>query len=1004
MPEENDPPQQPPPEQPTLLGHVAPDEMFARGMQTVKMTFGAAGTWQPPSVEDMAKLFPNYEILGLLGRGGMGAVYKARQTMLDRLVAVKLLPLEISVDQDFADRFVREARAMARLHHPNIISVHEFGKTSEGHLFFVMEYVEGANLYDIIHQVGLDGSQVLSILEQVCTALAYAHSKGIVHRDIKPANVMIDTESRVKVADFGLARLTDGGAADLGHTMTGTVMGTPDYMAPEQTRGMNVDHRADIYSLGVMVYEMLCREVPKGVFEPPSLRTGCDARIDAIVMKAMNQLPERRYQSTQEMQVDVNTARTAVLVPVTAATQEVHPRPVAKPAFPVPAKPMALQAIAPPAPKKSKLPLYAGLAAGLLVLGIAAALVVPKLGGTRSGVSLTSPTSPNASEKVGGEGRAGALPSDATKDAPVVNTLGMKFVPVSIVGRVSPLAGGAPLAGGDTGPTPDRVLFSIWDTRVQDYAAYASARKVDDAWTNRHRDNVPAGREPNHPVVGVNWQDAQAFCQWLTEKEHAEGKLPKEMKYRLPTDEEWSSAVGLPPETGATPAEKSRKNNMDLPWGKDYPPTRKVGNYGDETFHAQFPHDFLDKTKDQSWLKGYDDGFATTSPVGSFPANAYGLYDMGGNVGQWCEDWYDATRKFRVLRGNSWGDSDRNVLRSSYRDFNLPENRYGNHGFRCVLASAATAAVPSPAAAVAAPTSPNASEKAGGGEAAISAATKDAPFVNTLGMKFVPVPIVGRVSPRAGGAPLAGGDTGPPPDRVLFSVWDTRVQDYAVYAGEKPVGDAWTKQEREGVPAGRERNHPVVGVSWEDAQDFCQWLSARETAAGKLPKGWEYRLPTDEEWSRAAGLPPESDATPAQKAQGNSVDFPWGQEFPPREKVGNYADETFHAKFPFREGATDNWNKNLWVEGYTDGYATDSPVGSFPANANGLYDMAGNVWQWCEDWYDAAHKDHVLRGASWGDSSRRNLLSSGRTRGTIGNRTFGFRCVLAPAATLVNQP
>jgi formylglycine-generating enzyme required for sulfatase activity len=141
-------------------------------------------------------------------------------------------------------------------------------------------------------------------------------------------------------------------------------------------------------------------------------------------------------------------------------------------------------------------------------------------------------------------------------------------------------------------------------------------------------------------------------------------------------------------------------------------------------------------------------------------------------------------------------------------------------------------------------------------------------------------------------------------------------------------------------------------------------------------------------------MPQELGATPAEKAGKNSVDFPWGQDYPPRGKVGNYADETFHAKF-----SKDKTTAQSWIEGYTDGYATTSPVGSFPANAYGLYDMSGNAWQWCEDWFDASHKDRALRGASWHIGDRGNLLSSHRNHFVPGNRAwgYGFRCVLAPA-------
>jgi len=244
----------------------------------------------------------------------------------------------------------------------------------------------------------------------------------------------------------------------------------------------------------------------------------------------------------------------------------------------------------------------------------------------------------------------------ATRENPFRNTLGMRFVPVP----------------------GTHALFSVWDTRVQDYAAYAREEKVDDLWTREQRDGAPVSRNPVDPVVGVNWNDAQAFCQWLTRKEIAAGKLPRNAKYRLPTDDEWSRAVGLPSEPGSTPAEKSGKNQTDFPWGAGFPPARSnVGNYADSAWHDKFPL--------LGWMEGYKDGYAITSPVGSFPPNAYGLYDMGGNVWNWCEEWLDSDQKVRVQRGGSWVNYQRGYLLSSFRGSSDPGNRFPSFGFRCVL-------------------------------------------------------------------------------------------------------------------------------------------------------------------------------------------------------------------------------------------------------------------------------------------------------------------------------
>jgi serine/threonine protein kinase len=309
---------------PTSFGELKPDELLVRALRSVRMTRASgSGLWIPPTNEEVARLFPQYEMLGMIGRGGMGAVYKARQVSLDRVVAIKVLPLEVSVDPEFSNRFVREAQTMARLSHPHIIGVYDFGKTMEGHLYFAMEFVDGVNLHEMIHGPGIPPAQALEIIEGVCDALEYAHAKGVVHRDIKPANVMVNTDGCVKVADFGLARRLDAITNSKGRTVAGTVLGTPDYMAPEQMRGIEVDHRADVYSLGVVLYEMLCKEVPRGFFDPPSKRIGVDTSIDDVVKKAMQQLPERRYQKTSEMKTEVQRIRKSSLLLTPSASSEI---------------------------------------------------------------------------------------------------------------------------------------------------------------------------------------------------------------------------------------------------------------------------------------------------------------------------------------------------------------------------------------------------------------------------------------------------------------------------------------------------------------------------------------------------------------------------------------------------------------------------------------------------------------------------------------------------------
>ncbi len=250
-------------------------------------------------------MFPQLEILELIGRGGMGAIYKARQPALDRFVALKILPPQRSLGPNFAERFNREARALARLSHPNIVAVHEFGRVDNLH-FFLMEYVDGVNLRQLEQAGRLSPRQALEIVPQICDALQYAHDEGVVHRDIKPENVLVDRKGRVKIADFGLARILNDPPATLRLTGEGQVMGTPHYMAPEQVeRPLEVDHRADIYALGVVFYEMLTGELPLGKFAPPSRKVEVDVRLDDVVLRALEKEPALRYQHASDVKTGV---------------------------------------------------------------------------------------------------------------------------------------------------------------------------------------------------------------------------------------------------------------------------------------------------------------------------------------------------------------------------------------------------------------------------------------------------------------------------------------------------------------------------------------------------------------------------------------------------------------------------------------------------------------------------------------------------------------------------
>jgi serine/threonine protein kinase/tetratricopeptide (TPR) repeat protein len=316
---------------PDVSEGLCPACLLQRGIATEGGVPPGTPPFTPPTIPDLARLFPQLEILELIGEGGMGAVYKARQPTLDRFVALKILAPRSGGDLDFAGRFTREARALAKLNHPNIVGVYDFGIVGQASRlspsekanersetgatpvlhYFIMEYVDGPNLRQVEQAGKLSPREALEIIPQICAALQFAHDEGIVHRDIKPENILLDKKGRVKIADFGLAKILGQEPNDFRLTGARDMVGTPHYMAPEQVeRPLTVDHRADIYSLGVVFYEMLTGELPLGKFQPPSAKVQIDVRLDEVVLHALEKEPKRRYQQASQVKMAVETIAT----------------------------------------------------------------------------------------------------------------------------------------------------------------------------------------------------------------------------------------------------------------------------------------------------------------------------------------------------------------------------------------------------------------------------------------------------------------------------------------------------------------------------------------------------------------------------------------------------------------------------------------------------------------------------------------------------------------------
>jgi serine/threonine protein kinase len=847
------------------------------------------------------KVFGRYTLTKILGRGGMGVVWLARDEKLERDIALKFLPEVVAADPRAVDELKRETRRSLELTHPHIVRIYDFVEDART-AAIAMEYIPGATLAKLAleqPQRAFDPEALTAWVKQLCEALDYAHRKAkVVHRDLKPANLMVDAAGELKIADFGIAASVSDSVSRV--SMQVGTSGTPVYMSPQQMMGEKPAVTDDIYALGATLYDLLTGK--------PPFHTG------NVILQVQSKVPPSIAERRAELEVrhtNIPPEWEATLAACLAKEAEARPQ--------------------------------------------SAGEVLARL----SGVAVPPRTSNNQHPTSNNQGSIREADKGSSGPSKIRNPKSKIPAMASAAAAIAVIAAAGWWFGIHT-PEQRRIeseRLQVEQARMESERQQAEtiriaaereaeARRIEAARVAAEHEaerqriaaarggiivrTTPAGAEVRVGAVAMDKSP-------LTLKDQRLGKYP--VRVRLAGYEDWDGEVEVRENEFA-------KLNVPLvrstgavtltsdPAGLDYTIKGEVTRTGRTPAELTLPTGRYDITFSRP---GWPEQVRTVEVKRTEQVQASGDF-VGGAI--------ELTST--PSGAEVWSDG-RQVGTTPYSVAEALPGRY-DYELRLARYRAATAALT-------VETRKTARENVLLTVNPVLAATKEEPYENSLGMKFVPVPGT----------------------NVLFSIWETRVQDFEAFVKEtghdatqglyslRPIrgfreyGDTWKSP---GFAQGL--THPVVGVNQSDARAFCRWLTGRERRAGRLAPDQEYRLPTDAEWDAAVG----------------KDEFPWGSQWPPPSGAGNY---------PGTEAREGNWPSG-WAttDGYSDGFANTAPVGSFTANTHGIYDLGGNAWEYVGD------RPHGLRGASFLTSLRGYLTSSYRNTYDARRRVdMGFRTILA---------